>query len=413
MRLLHTSDWHLGRCLHGVDLLEHQAAFGDHLVDLVRAEQVDAVVVAGDVYDRAIPPVEAVDLLSDLLARLSQITTVVVTSGNHDSATRLGFGSALMRERVRLRTRVATLAEPVMLGDSPDEMVAVYGLPYLDPTTARYQLADQRTSPGWDSKTDPMPEPMTGPMPDRSHEAVLGAAMDRVRADLARRGAGRGAVRSVVAAHAFVVGAQPSESERDIQVGGTDAVPAGVFDGVDYVALGHLHSPQAVLGPEGHGPVLRYCGSPLASSFAETEPKSSVIVEICGADQVRTTLVPTPVPRRMSQVTGRLDDLLGATGAPFVDDWLKVRVTDPARPPDLVPRLRRRFAHLLVVQHQPQDDVLPSGVSAVPPADRPGADPVRVAGDFVAHVTGAVPTDDELAVLRRAYEDVLAAQRVG
>lgn len=386
MRLLHTSDWHLGRCLHGVDLLEHQAAFGDHLVALVRDEQVDAVVVAGDVYDRAIPPVEAVDLLSDLLARLSQTTTVVVTSGNHDSATRLGFGAALMRERVRLRTRVAGLDVPVVLGEGPDDQVAVYGLPYLDPTTARHRLADGDQ------------------MPDRSHEAVLGAAMDRVRADLARRPA----VRSVVAAHAFVVGAQPSESERDIQVGGTDAAPAQVFAGVDYVALGHLHSPQAVPGPA--GTVLRYCGSPLAYSFAETEPKSSVLVDLgsAGDSTPRTTLVPTPVARRMSQVTGRLDDLLGAAGEPFVDDWLKVRVTDPARPPDLVPRLRRRFAHLLVVQHQPQEA---ADVSAVPPADRPGADPVRVTSDFVAHVTGTVPTDDELAVLRRAYEDVLAAQR--
>ncbi len=388
MRLLHTSDWHLGRCLHGVDLLEHQAAFGEHLVELARDTQVDAVVVAGDVYDRAIPPVEAVDLLSDILARLSESTTVVVTSGNHDSATRLGFGAALMRERVRLRTRVAGSDEPVVLGDGAGDVV-VYGLPYLDPTTARHQLADGDQ------------------MPDRSHEAVLGAAMDRVRADLARRGA----VRSVVAAHAFVVGAEPSESERDIQVGGTDCAPAQVFAGVDYVALGHLHSPQAVPGPA--GTVLRYSGSPLAYSFAETEPKSSVLVELGGTGRAGTTLVPTPVPRRMSQVTGRLDDLLGGAGDPFVDDWLKVRVTDPARPPDLVPRLRRRFAHLLVVQHQPQDETDAPVLSAVPPADRPGADPVRVAGDFVAHVTGAVPTDDELAVLRRAYEDVLAAQRIG
>jgi exonuclease SbcD len=401
MRLLHTSDWHLGRCLHGVDLLEHQAAFGDHLVEVVRAEQVDAVVVAGDVYDRAIPPVEAVDLLSDLLARLAEHAAVVVTSGNHDSATRLGFGAALMRERVRLRTQVAGLDEPVVLGDSGPAEVAVYGLPYLDPTTARYQLAAEAARRTGD----------TSQMPERSHEAVLGAAMDRVRADLARRRAG-GPVRSVVAAHAFVVGAQPSESERDIQVGGTDAVPAQVFAGVDYVALGHLHSPQPVPGPD--GTVLRYCGSPLAYSFAETEPKSSVLVELGQTpDQVRTTLVPTPVPRRMSQVTGRLDGLLGAAGEPFVDDWLKVRVTDPARPSDLVPRLRRRFAHLLVVQHRPQEDAAAASsvLSAVPPADRPGADPVQVAGDFVVHVTGTVPTDIELAVLRRAYEDVLAAQR--
>ncbi|MCL2466848.1 MAG: exonuclease SbcCD subunit D [Micrococcales bacterium] len=392
MRLLHTSDWHLGRCLHRVDLVEHQAAFGDHLVEVVRAEQVDAVLVAGDVFDRAVPPVEAVDLLSDLLARLADHTTVVVTPGNHDSATRLGFGAALMRERVRVRTRVAALAEPVVLADD----VVVYPVPYLDPTTARHQLAvgDQ--------------------LPERSHEAVLGAAMDRVRTDLASRPG----VRSVVVAHAFVTGGLLSQSERDIQVGGSDSVPAEVFGGVDYVALGHLHSPQEVVGPT--GTVMRYSGSPLAYSFVETEPKSSVLVELDARQahrrghRVRTTLVPTPVPRTMSQVSGRLDDLLGAAGEPFADHWLKVRVTDPARPPDMVARLRRRFAHLLVADHTPQaEDEAASCTlrSAVPPAQRPGADPVQVAGDFVAHVTGSGPSDAELAVLRSAYEDVLAAQR--
>ena len=207
MRLLHTSDWHLGRSLHGVDLLDHQAAYLEHLVDVVRAEQVDAVVVAGDVYDRAIPPVEAVTLLSETLARLAEHTTVVVTSGNHDSATRLGFGSALMRDRVRLRTRVAGLAEPVVLPDD-DGDVLVYGIPYLDPDFARVELADG-------------PELLA-----RSHQAVAAAAMRRIRDDLASR-AGSARPRSVVAAHAFVIGGAPTDSERDIRVGGVDQVPAG------------------------------------------------------------------------------------------------------------------------------------------------------------------------------------------
>ena len=237
MRLLHTSDWHLGRTLHGVDLLDHQAAYLEHLVDVVRAEQVDAVVVAGDVYDRAIPPVEAVTLLSETLARLAEHTTVVVTSGNHDSATRLGFGSALMRDRVRLRTRVAGLAEPVVLPDD-DGDVLVYGIPYLDPDFARVELADG-------------PEPLA-----RSHEAVASAAMRRIRADLARA-SGSARPRSVVAAHAFVIGGAPTESERDIRVGGVDQVPAGVFAGADYVALGHLHGPQTVVGRRRDRPALQ------------------------------------------------------------------------------------------------------------------------------------------------------------
>lgn len=388
MRLIHTSDWHLGRTLHGVDLLDHQAAYLDHLVELVRAEGVDAVVVAGDVYDRAIPPVEAVTLLSDVLARLAELATVVVTSGNHDSATRLGFGSSLMRERVRLRTRVAGLAEPVVLPDDAGD-VLVYGLPYLDPDFARVELSDPDGSPL-----------------RRSHEAVVAAALRRVRADAAARGTGARTPRTVVAAHAFVVGGAASESERDIRVGGVDQVPARVFDGVDYVALGHLHGPQKVTGPD--GTVLRYSGSPLAYSFSEQHhTKSTVLVHLAGPE-VRTELVPAPVPRRLADVTGTLGELLGALGEPHVDDWLRVTVTDPHRPADLFRRVRDRFPHALVVQHRAAGAQQGSARAAAVTAAH---DPLEVAADFVAHVTGSDATAEELAVLRLAYESVAAAER--
>lgn len=395
MRLLHTSDWHLGRTLHGVELTAHQQAFLDHLVDVVREERVDAVLVAGDVYDRAIPPVESVAQLSDALRRLSEHAAVVVTPGNHDSAIRLGFGADLMRDRVRVLARLDDLTRPVVLpGDGHD--VLVYGLPYLDPDAARHALA----GPGAD-----------GPLP-RSHAAVLGAAMDRVRADLTARAAeaaaaGRGAPRSVVLAHAFVVGGAASESERDIRVGGVDHAPAAVFDGVDYVALGHLHGPQRV--GDGDGPtVLRYSGSPLAYSFSEARhAKSTVLVDLgpSGAPGVR--LVPAPVPRRLTDLTGPLDDLLGAAGEPHVDDWVRVTVTDAHRPADLYRRVRARFPHALVVQHQP-----PAREAGPRVADVTAArDPLEVAAEFVQHVSGARPTEAEAAVLRRAYEQVVAAER--
>lgn len=399
MRLLHTSDWHLGRTLHGVDLLEHQSAYLDHLVDVVRDEGVDAVLVAGDVYDRAIPPVEAVTLLSETLARLTELCPVVLTPGNHDSAARLGFGAALMRDGVHLRTRVADVGSPVLLraraaGDPTS--VLVYGLPYLDPDASRRALS-----------TDPE-QPLA-----RSHEAVVRAAMDRVRADVAARTAAAPAAdpaapppRTVVLAHAFVLGGAASESERDIRVGGIDHVPADAFAGVDYVALGHLHGPQRVAGPP--GVVLRYSGSPLAYSFSERHhTKSSALVEI-GPDGVLgdVRLVPAPVPRRLSDVTGALDDLLGPAGEPYVDDWVRVVVTDAARPPELFARVRRRFPHALVVQHRP-----PVVGERAAVAVTAAHDPLHVAGDFVEHVTGAPPSADEVAVLRAALEHVVAAER--
>ncbi len=374
MRLLHTSDWHLGRTLHGVDLLEHQAAFVDHLVDVVRGEDVDALLVAGDVYDRAIPPAEAVDLLADGLARLAELTTVVLTSGNHDSPARLGFGAALMRERVRLRTRVSSVGEPVLVGDA-----LVYGLPYLEPDFARVQLSDE-----------------DAPLP-RSHTAVLSAAMGRVRADRASRPQPR----AVVMAHAFVTGGAASDSERDIRVGGVDHVPADVFAGVDYVALGHLHGPQRV------APGIRYSGSPLAYSFSEKDHhKSSVLVDL-GADEPAVELIPAPVPRRLSDVTGTSEEVLGARFEAQVGDWVRVTVTDEHRPADLQARVRSRFPHALQVLHEPAGGAAASRAVAVGAA----SDPLEVAGEFVRHVTGAAPTPDEAAVLRRAYEAVTAGTR--
>ncbi|MCU1529529.1 MAG: exonuclease sbcCD subunit, partial [Frondihabitans sp.] len=291
MRILHTSDWHLGRTLHGVDLLDHQRAFLDHLVALVAERDVDVVVVAGDVYDRAIPAVPTVALLAEALERLSASATVIVTPGNHDSAVRLGFGSRLMRPGLRILADVSRLAEPVVVEDA-DGPVAFYGLPYLDPDTVRGVLAP--TSPDAESRS----------VLPRSHEAVVSAALDRVRADLA----GRAGHRSVVLAHAFVVGGAPSESERDIRVGGVDAVPSEVFHGVDYVALGHLHGAQSV----GSGdPVIRYSGSPLAFSFGEmTQVKSTALVDLDASGAVTIELVPAPVPRRLSELTGDLGDLL-------------------------------------------------------------------------------------------------------
>ncbi|CAN5216417.1 exonuclease SbcCD subunit D [soil metagenome] len=398
MRVLHTSDWHLGRTLHGVDLLDHQAAYLDHLVELTRSEGVGAVLVAGDVYDRAVPPVEAVVLLSETLTRLAEHATVVVTPGNHDSAARLGFGAAIMRDRIQVRTRVAGLAEPVVLADDAGDLL-VYALPYLDPDVVRREL-----SGNGDEDAAPAPLP-------RSHEAVVGAAMTRVRRDLAARvdaaaRSGRPRPRAVVMAHAFVVGGEPSESERDIRVGGVDHVPAGVFAGIDYVALGHLHGPQRVGG--GEGSALRYSGSPLAYSFSEQHHRKSTVLLDLGSGTVEPELVPAPVPRRLADVTGTLDDLVGAAGEPYLDDWLRVTVTDAHRPADLYRRVKERFAHALVIQHRPPKRASDrAGATVVTPAN----DPLVVAAEFVVHVTGAEPTDAELAVLRRAYEQVTAGER--
>ncbi|MBW1598110.1 exonuclease SbcCD subunit D [Streptomyces sp. JJ38] len=377
MRLLHTSDWHLGRGLHRVSLLEAQSAFIDHLVATVRERDVDAVLVAGDVYDRAVPPLNAVALFDDALNRLAALgVPTVMISGNHDSARRLGVGAGLLaRAGIHLRTDVAGCASPVVLSDAHGP-VAFYGLPYLEPALVRGELGAERTA----------------------HAAVLGAAMDRVRADLAARPAG---TRSVVLAHAFVTGGQGCDSERDITVGGAAAVPATVFDGVDYVALGHLHGCQTL------GERLRYSGSPLAYSFSEAGHRKSMwLIDLDAAGRVRGERVDCPVPRPLARLRGRLDDLLADEALePHTGAWVEATLTDPVRPDEPMARLAERFPHVLSLVFDPdgrEEEQRRSYAGRLR-----GRSDQQIAEDFVAHVrAGRGPDARERAVLRGAFDRV-------
>ena len=372
MRILHTSDWHLGRSFHREGLIGAQATWVDHLLDVVESEQVDLVVVSGDVYDRALPQVDAVALADEAFARLAASRArVVVTSGNHDSAQRLGFGSRLMDAAgVHVRTDAASVGRPVVLDDAHGP-VAVYGLPFLDPDLLR--------------------EPWQ--LPGRSHEAALAAAMVRVRADLRQRPYG---TRSVVMAHAFVAGCRPSDSERDISVGGVSMVSSDVFDGVDYTALGHLHGPHTVT------PAVRYSGSPLAYSFSEADQrKGSWLVDLDAHGVAAAAFVEAPVPRRLRVLRGELDALLADPG--LVDHesaWLQVTLTDALRPERAMERLRARFPHTLALLLEPDRPA----EATTPRARLRGRSDHDVTLDFVSELRGRGASPEESALLRLACD---------
>ncbi|MFJ4777527.1 exonuclease SbcCD subunit D [Streptomyces sp. NPDC088762] len=380
MKFLHTSDWHLGRAFHRVNLLGAQAAFVDHLVETVREHEVDAVLVAGDIYDRAVPPLPAVELYDRALHRLAELgVPTVMISGNHDSARRLGVGARLIdRAGIHLRTDPAGCADPVVLADVHGE-VALYGLPYLEPALVKEQFEAEKVS----------------------HEAVLGAAMDRIRADLATRPPG---TRSVVLAHAFVTGGQASDSERDITVGGVEAVPASVFDGVDYAALGHLHGCQTI------NERVRYSGSPLAYSFSEVHHRKTMWLIELGAEGelVSAERIDTPVPRALARLRGPLEHLLEDPAyAVHEDAWVEATLTDPVRPEDPMARLAARFPHTLSLAFDPEGRTEGPGASY---AQRlKGRSDQEIAEDFVAHVRGGGHADEaERAVLQGAFDAVRA-----
>lgn len=383
--MLHTSDWHLGRTLHRADLREAQAAYLDHLVETVRSERIDAVLVSGDVYDRAIPPVDAVALCEDGLARLRDAgARVVVISGNHDSARRLGFASALVDQAgVYLRTRAGSLAQPVLLADRHGP-VAIYGIPFLEPDAVRHELPP---GPG---------EPADVP---RGHPGVLTRATDCIRADLATRGGAR----SVVMAHAWVTGGEASESERDISVGGVGRVPASLFDGFAYTALGHLHGPQAL------GERLRYSGSPLPYSFSEArQAKGSWLVDLDQQGNVQVERVPAPGFRRLSVLRSTLSDLLTSPAhAGHEDDFVYVVLTDTGRPEGAMEQLRRRFPHVLVLTFEPDGS---EGDGGTYRSRVKGRDDLAVAAEFVRHVRSSAVTDGERDLLAAAFEAARRAE---
>ena len=379
MRILHTSDWHLGRSFHRVSMLAAQRDFLDHLVATVRERQVEAVLVAGDVYDRAVPPLAAVELFDEALHRLAGLgVPTVMISGNHDSPRRLGVGAGLIeRAGIHLRTDPAGCGTPVVLADRHGD-VAFYGLPYLEPRLVRETLD----------------------APAAGHPAVLGAAMDRVRADLAARPPG---TRSVVLAHAFVTGGAVSDSERDITVGGVASVPAEVFDGVDYVALGHLHGCQTLTER------VRYSGSPLAYSFSEAAHRKSMwLVDLDAEGAIGAAeRVDCPVPRPLARLRGHLDDLLADPGlARHEAAWVEATLTDPVRPHEPMARLAERFPHVLTLVFDPErppEDPLASYAQRLR-----GRTDREIAEDFVAHVRGGRGPDARESVL---LSDALEAVR--
>lgn len=383
VRILHTSDWHLGRTFHGVDLHDDQSAYIDHLVGVIEAEEIDALLVAGDVYDRSVPSVQTVQLLASALVRLSRLTTVILTPGNHDSSIRLGFAAELMNDNLKILADTSNIGEPVVLGDGA---VCVYGIPYLDPDAARALLVAEGAE-----------------LPARSHEGVLTAAMATIRADLAGRD---GNPTAIVMAHAFVAGGEASSSERDIKVGGVDVAPSGVFDGVDYVALGHLHSPQKITArPD--GPIVRYSGSPLAYSFSEEgRIKSSTLLDI-DDNKIVVTLIPTPVPHPIKTISGSMAEVLDPNKDEFDNAFLRVRITDTAYPDGMYAKVKARHPGAVDIQHVPAE---PGQYVSAPKIDS-STDPMDVLKEFVTYATGVAPSPAEIDVLQTAYDDVRSTKR--
>lgn len=384
MRLLHTSDWHLGRSFHGVGMLEAQRGFVDQLVTFVDANSVDVVLIAGDVYDRALPGLDVVTLLDDALVRLTRAgASVVLTSGNHDSAIRLGFASRLLeRGGVHLRTRVEDLDSPIVFPfgaerDAPGQ-VAIYGIPFLEPRLVAERL-------GVDSA---------------NHFDVTQQAVGLIKKDVERRRES-GPVYPVVLAHTFASGGITSESERDLSIGGLGAVPLDLFEGFTYTALGHLHGRQQLAGN------VRYSGSPLAYSFSEAKhSKGAWLVDINPSGDIDVQEVVWEAPKTLAVLRGTLDELLESGEYAWAEEaYCQITITDAQRPTQAMEKLRVRFPGTLVLSFDPEGAGTRTTTSY---SDRlaKAQDDLGVCCGFLEHVRDRGAGEAEEAALREALEAV-------
>lgn len=382
MRLLHTSDWHVGRTFHGADTLDALVATLAEVASAVRRERIDVVLVAGDVYDSAMPAGRHVAALSAALAAIRGAgARIVLSSGNHDSPARLGANAAFAAAGgLHLSTDALDPASWRTTIDDEHGPVHVVAIPYLEPLALRAALPEA----GIASQAD-----------------AMRWAMDAVRALLAEAPG-----RSVVLAHCFAAGiAIADDAPRDITAGGLDVVPTAAFDGVDYAALGHLHSRQ-VLAEH-----VRYSGAPLHWSFKERTPERGAWIVDLGAEGLEAvTWLALPVPRRLTEVEGELEALLGDARLDGTEgDWVRATLTDRLRPIDAMRRLQSRWPHCAEVvwrapEHERSGETYGSLVAQ--PTD------AELVGAFLGHVRAGVGASEaELALVADALARVDAEER--
>ena len=315
MKLLHLSDLHLGKRLNDFSLLEDQKFILSQILDITAAEHPDAVLIAGDVYDKAAPPAEAVALFDDFLSGLAALAPhVFIISGNHDSPERLAFGARLLNSRgVHISPVYNGEISPVTLSDAYGK-ADIYMLPFLKPAHVRRFFPED----GIESYTD------------------------AVRAALA--GIPENGCRRVLITHQFVTGASRSESE-ELSLGGSDNVDSSVFEGFDYVALGHLHGAQSV-GRD----TLRYCGTPLKYSFSEAKQEKSVtLIELREPGSTALRAIPLSPLHDMRELRGSYAELTLRENyeGTQTSDYLRITLTDEEDIPDAAAKLRVVYPNLM------------------------------------------------------------------
>ena len=381
MRILHTSDWHLGRSFGPVSLAGEQERFCDALADIAADQRIELVVIAGDIYDRAIAPTHSIELFRDTVRRLRSAGVVIAAiSGNHDGADRVSpYDDLLDASGVYIRGGYEGIGRVIRheFADGPLDLAL---LPFLDPQAAPDLFG--ATPAGESGEGGDALERRRR----RTHQSVLAAAMATTRAGLA-------APRSLAVAHAFVTGGSVSDSERQLEVGGTGEVPADIFDGFSYTALGHLHRPQDITRP-----TLRYSGTPMPYSFSEDHTKSVTVIDMDPTGVCAIDAIDLAVGRGVRTITGTIDELLEPARHPDAHErFVRAIVTDRETVLDAKARLERVYPHVVEVRLEPAGGR--AAVAAGPTVEIHELRPIDAVTGFWADLEGSEPDGDLLDIL--------------
>jgi DNA repair protein SbcD/Mre11 len=379
MRFIHTADWHLGRSLHGVQLLDEQRHVLEQLVAIVRDQQPDALLIAGDIYDRATPPGDAIDLLDDTLCAILEMgVPVMLIAGNHDGSQLINYGSRLFAARsLHIFGKVTHCIQRVTLHDRWGS-VHFYPLPYAEPLAIGQSLGDEAIT---------------------NHQTAVAAWTARVFAEHPQ------GERAVALAHLFVGGGIACDSERQLIVGGAAEVETSSFAKFNYVALGHLHQRQ-ILG-EGN---THYSGSPFKYSFSEAEHQKSVnLVDMDGAGMCAIEHIPLHPLHDVRCITGLLSDVLtNALVDPRPDDYLSVRLLDTGALLDPISRLREVYPNVL---ETPRIAFLTSTGLRRTGTDHRTMSVEALFADFYEQITGAALSVDALGAFAAVMNDLQHTDR--
>lgn len=377
MKLFHLSDLHLGKRLCGVSLLEDQRDMLKQIIWHIRREKPDAVIIAGDIYDRSVPPEEAVALFDDFLFELSELKmSVFIVSGNHDSAERLAYGGRILnRSGIYIspelnRNNYDTILKPITLKDDHGE-VNFYLLPFVTPPAVRAARAGRP-------------------------EAEISSYTDAVRAVIGEMNVDT-SKRNVLIAHQYVTGAQTCDSET-FSVGGLDNVDGSVFEAFDYTALGHLHGSQNLFGGK-----IRYCGTPLKYSFSEANHKKSItVLEIGQKGTVGVSEIPLDKPlHELREVKGSFSEV---TAGGKSDDYIKVILTDEDEGADMMNKLREYFPNIMQMSFENSRTAAEYVFSSIENVNR--LSPLELFSDFYKLRTGSELNERQAEIVKTIFEEI-------